>query len=275
VPCYSYNTNKFGFRKIIDHLERKIPVSKVHYGHRVAKIDYSGAKTRITLTTGQTLEQDYEFVIVTTALGHLKKFARKMFKPKLPAKKLEAIDKIGMGTSQKIFFEYTEPFWQNKPIIPLPVAGCGARKELGAIESEFTSFQLVSWAPNLLMAWVAGHGPEKVDHLSDVELAEIVTRLFRDVYRNESLPFPKQILRKKWAQDDLFGGTYSYVSLAQARARIHHSDMSIPVKRNGRVRIQFAGEATHHRIFQTAVGAFLSGRREADRVLDAAKEWKN
>uniref|UniRef100_A0AC34QFB1 Amine oxidase domain-containing protein n=1 Tax=Panagrolaimus sp. JU765 TaxID=591449 RepID=A0AC34QFB1_9BILA len=43
----------------------------------------------------------------------------------------------------------------------------------------------------------------------------------------------------------------------------------IPVRQNNKIRIQFAGEGTHHRIFQTCVGAFLSGRREADRVLSS------
>jgi hypothetical protein len=117
------------------------------------------------------------------------------------------------------------------------------------------------------MGWIAGHGPGKIDLATDEELSGTLTRLFRDLYKNETIPEPTSIIRTKWTQNDLFGGSYSYVSYGQAQSRIHHSDMSIPVRKNGKIRIQFAGEATHHRIFQTAVGAFLSGRREADRVL--------
>jgi spermine oxidase len=121
------------------------------------------------------------------------------------------------------------------------------------------------------MGWIAGYGPEKVDKLSDEELSKILTQLFRDIYRNSSIPEPTAIIRQKWTTNDLFGGSYSYVSYGQAQSRIRHSDMSIPVRKNGKIRIQFAGEATHHRIFQTAVGAFLSGRRESDRILDDIK----
>uniref|UniRef100_A0A914PIG0 Amine oxidase domain-containing protein n=1 Tax=Panagrolaimus davidi TaxID=227884 RepID=A0A914PIG0_9BILA len=61
-------------------------------------------------------------------------------------------------------------------------------------------------------------------------------------------------------------------SYEQAQAGIRHSDLSIPIIHNGKIRIQFAGEATHDRIFQTAVGAFLSGRRESDRILNDLKK---
>jgi len=57
--------------------------------------------------------------------------------------------------------------------------------------------------------------------------------------------------------------------LAQAQARIRHADLSIPVKKNGQVRVQFAGEATHYRLFEAAIGAFLSGRREGERILNS------
>jgi hypothetical protein len=74
------------------------------------------------------------------------------------------------------------------------------------------------------------------------------------------------LCRNRWTQMDLFGGSYSYVSVEQARANISHSRLSLPIRVNGVPRVLFAGEATHHRVFETAIGAFLSGRREADRI---------
>jgi hypothetical protein len=35
-----------------------------------------------------------------------------------------------------------------------------------------------------------------------------------------------------------------------------------------RLKLLFAGEATHSRIYQTTIGAYLSGRREVDRLMN-------
>ncbi|VDM81647.1 unnamed protein product [Strongylus vulgaris] len=85
---------------------------------------------------------------------------------------------------------------------------------------------------------------------------------------DQSIAPPSEIIRTKLTKNELLLGSYSYMSLAQAQARISHSRLSIPVKHNKRPVVLFAGEATHHRLFQTAIGAYLSGRREADRLLN-------
>uniref|UniRef100_A0AC34F574 Amine oxidase domain-containing protein n=1 Tax=Panagrolaimus sp. ES5 TaxID=591445 RepID=A0AC34F574_9BILA len=263
----SYSTTKTGYTAILSYLSSKIPTSKFHLNYRIANINFSGEETKLTLANGTVINEEFNYVIVTTALGHLKKFARKMFIPQLPDRLLKAIDKIGMGTSEKIFLEYSDTTWMDTFLTPLPVPGCQGQNEVGEIEMEFNTFQKVSWTPNVIMAWIAGHGPEKVDKISDKELSKILTKLFQNIYLNTSIPEPLAIIRSKWTQNDLFGGSYSYVSYEQAQSRIRHSDLSIPVIKDGKIRIQFAGEATHHQMFQTAVGALLSGRRESDRII--------
>ncbi|KHJ75302.1 hypothetical protein OESDEN_25082 [Oesophagostomum dentatum] len=123
------------------------------------------------------------------------------------------------------------------------------------------------------MAWVAGAGQPVMDNMSDEEIKLRITRLIRDMKNDQSIPPPSEIvsrssLRTKLTKNELLLGSYSYMSLAQARARISHSQLAIPIKHNKRLKVLFAGEATHHRLFQTAVGAYLSGRREADRLVD-------
>jgi len=51
-------------------------------------------------------------VIVTVPLGFLKEHQDTFFEPPLPAKKAEAIKKLGFGTNNKIFLEFEEPFWE-------------------------------------------------------------------------------------------------------------------------------------------------------------------
>lgn len=95
----------------------------------------------------------------------------------------------------KIFFEWETPFWSTPDFIPLPVAGCDGRAEVDPIESELTTFQAIDWAPNVLVAWIAGHGPPLMDNLDDTELSARVARLLRDMHRNQSIPEPKSIIR--------------------------------------------------------------------------------
>uniref|UniRef100_A0AC35TZZ0 RRM domain-containing protein n=1 Tax=Rhabditophanes sp. KR3021 TaxID=114890 RepID=A0AC35TZZ0_9BILA len=214
------------------------------------------------------LDTRFDHVVVTAALGHLKAFHRHLFEPALPRHRQHVIETIGFGGSCKIFFVYERPFWpkEYRAISPLPIKDCNRKGQVNSIESELTTFEVVDWAPNVLTAWIAGHGPTKMDDLTDQQLSNHVTTLFRDMFINASIPAPQNIIRRLWHKNDLFNGSYSYVSKEQAAQNIHHWELSIPVKVNKVPRILFAGEATHHRIFQTAVGAYMSGIREVERL---------
>lgn len=52
-----------------------------------------------------------DHVIVTVSLGVLKRQYTSFFRPGLPAEKVAAIHRLGIGTTDKIFLEFEEPFW--------------------------------------------------------------------------------------------------------------------------------------------------------------------
>lgn len=52
-----------------------------------------------------------DHVIVTVSLGVLKQNRETMFLPSLPEDKVLAIERLGIGTTDKIFLEFEEPFW--------------------------------------------------------------------------------------------------------------------------------------------------------------------
>ncbi|ETN68247.1 amine oxidase [Necator americanus] len=263
----SFLTNKFGYKAILDHLRLPIADNMIHFNTTVTKIDHSQEKITLTTSNGE-IPKKYDYVIVTSSLGHLKKFHRQLFKPPLPRQKIEAIEKIGFGGSCKIFFRWEQPWWNNETysMIPLPVEGM-AREGVDAFERELTTLHVTDWEPNTLTAWVAGAGQAVMDNMTDQELKDRITKLIRDMKNDQTIQPPSEIIRTKLTKNDLLLGSYSYISLAQARAKISHSKLSIPIKQKNRLRVLFAGEATHHRLFQTAIGAYLSGRREADRIL--------
>ena len=120
--------------------------------------------------------------------------------------------------------------------------------------------------------------------IEDEELAWIVTEHLRELLPNNTqIELPKRIIRQvcgsfhlifpyrtKWLEDDLFLGSYTFITpeastkfgpdpFAILAAPIFYGDGEKP-------RVLFAGEGTHSQMFQTTIGAFLSGRREADRL---------
>uniref|UniRef100_A0A7I4YUE1 Amino_oxidase domain-containing protein n=1 Tax=Haemonchus contortus TaxID=6289 RepID=A0A7I4YUE1_HAECO len=262
----SFHTNKIGYKAILDHLKASIPDNVFHFNTTILHINHSAAGVTLTTSKG-AFAKVYDYVIVTSSLGHLKKYHHQMFTPPLPRQKIEAIEKIGFGGSCKMFFRWEEPWWSNetRPMIPLPVEGM-ARDAIDPFERELTTLQVLDWEPNTLTTWIAGAGQQVMDNMSDEEIITRITSLIRDLRNDPSIKAPSELIRTRLTKNEHLLGSYSYMSQAQAKARISHSRLAIPIKHHKHPKVLFAGEATHHRLFQTAIGAYLSGRREADRL---------
>jgi spermine oxidase len=85
---------------------------------------------------------------------------------------------------------------------------------------------------------------------------------------------PTRLVRTSWLKDDNFRGSYTYITPEAAKLQSDPFELlARPVYQNKHLRILFAGEATHNRIYQTTIGAYLSGRREADRLINYLSEF--
>ena len=71
-----------------------------------------GPKIRVQLSDGEELEAD--FVIVTVSLGVLQAQAHSLFEPGLPSRKLEAIEKLEIGSVDKIYLEFEDPWYEKQ-----------------------------------------------------------------------------------------------------------------------------------------------------------------
>ncbi|GMR46139.1 hypothetical protein PMAYCL1PPCAC_16334, partial [Pristionchus mayeri] len=264
----SYTTNKFGYKAIIDKIASGKGAARIHFNSPIGNIKYDDERgVSLTLSNGTAVDGFYDYVIVTTSLGYLKKYHAKLFTPNVGRHKQRVIEKIGFGGSAKVFLRWANKFWNDDDhsIVTLAVIGCNGREDVDPFESEITTLQPVEWEPNTLSAWIAGRGPRIFDEMEDNELSFRITDLLRRLTNNATLEAPELIVRSRLTKNEYLLGSYSYVSVEQARAKIAHSDLSIPLKFDGQPRVLFAGEATHHRLFETAIGAFLSGRREVSR----------
>jgi monoamine oxidase len=142
---------------------------------------------------GHFYPTEYDYVISTIPLGHLKAHAKHLFKPQLPGRKLEAIRAFGkskwviqiiscfsgFGSLLKVFLVYDRPFWDNttSSFVPLHVDGCAPESYLSL---DLHTFEVLSWKPNVLVGWLSGNGPHSIDSLTDEELAKHITKHFRE-----------------------------------------------------------------------------------------------
>uniref|UniRef100_A0A4W3JN23 Peroxisomal N(1)-acetyl-spermine/spermidine oxidase-like n=1 Tax=Callorhinchus milii TaxID=7868 RepID=A0A4W3JN23_CALMI len=274
------------YLKLIAKLLEPIPQERLLLGKPVKQImwngnfqseDGTGYPVRVQCEDGDQILADH--VIVTVSLGCLKENAQSLFHPNLPEKKLHAIQSIGFGTTNKIYFEYEEPFWPEN----ISEIGLHWQDEspLIALKSNIAEwwrclclFNLLQPAErygNVLVAWVSGREAKFVETLSAEELGSTITMLLRNFTGRPSLPEPKRVLVTKWFTNPYTRGSYSYMSVNSSSAMV--DTLAEPLPQGGSenstqaLQVLFAGEATHRSFHSTTHGALLSGWREAERLI--------
>lgn len=244
----------------------------IQYNARVEHIEWQSptGDIRIRLWNGELILADH--VICTVSLGVLKEIHQKLFIPPLPLVKCRAIDGLKLGTVDKIYLEFKEPFtpldwpgfsllWREEDLVELRNTG------YYWLESLF-SFHRVSCQPRLLQGWIIGQHARHMETLSEAEVFDALLWLFKKFFTSE-VPTPVRLLRTRWYTNPNFRGSYSFRAMYTEEVKTSSSDLAIPIldEKDGRPLLQFAGEATHPHFYSTAHGAVDSGWREAQRLI--------
>ncbi|MEM7040438.1 MAG: FAD-dependent oxidoreductase, partial [Bacteroidota bacterium] len=87
---------------------------EIRLNSKVTQIHHSDTGVEIALSDGSA--QTFDAVLVTVPLGVLKQ-KKIAFHPPLSNARLAAIDRMGMGTVDKLFLFFDEAFWQDAPWI--------------------------------------------------------------------------------------------------------------------------------------------------------------
>ncbi|EIE25731.1 amine oxidase [Coccomyxa subellipsoidea C-169] len=128
------------------------------------------------------------------------------------------------------------------------------------------------WAehPSSAVLWITGEHAKAMEKCSDDEVERGVAALLAAY---PAIPCPAaaapRIIRSAWGSDPLFRGSYSYVNAAGSPDDI--DALAAPLTVSGRPVVCFAGEATHRQLTGTMGAAFLTGQREAARLLGSHK----
>jgi monoamine oxidase len=221
----------------------------VQLNQRVTKVDYSGDKLKVT-HNGTTSEADY--VIVTVPLGVLKN-NRIEFLPALPAVKQNAIQKVGMNCVNKFLLTWDTAFWDDVQYISYT-------PETKDKFNYFVNVKKFHPTTNALMTFAYADYARQTETMTDAQvIAEIMSHL-RDMY-SANIPDPTNLLRTKWQTNENSFGAYSYTTVGTEMQ--HFDDLAAAIND----KLFFAGEHTEIDYFSTAHGAYLSGVREAEKII--------
>ncbi|MFF2495430.1 flavin monoamine oxidase family protein [Agromyces sp. NPDC058064] len=211
-----------------------------------------GARVRVTTATESF---DARVVVVTVPLGVLKAGSI-AFEPPLPEAVAGAIDRVGMGTFDKVFLQFPERFWQD---------GAYAIRRLGADGVPWHSWydvSVVSGTP-MLLTFAGGDWARRIEQMPDDEIVASVLEGLRSLY-GEAVPEPSGHWITRWGSDPFSLGSYSYV--ARGASYDDHDVIATPIDGV----LHLAGEATWADCPATVNGALLSGHRAAERILGEA-----
>lgn len=289
-----------GYSRVVDHLVAALPPDTVRLGLRLRRLDWSETPLRLHFDDGATaISADH--VILTVSLGVLKASLGKdahaaggiAFDPPLPQFKREAVARLGFGVVNKMFMEL-----EAVPAArPEGDRGGGGEHPLAAsAPPEFPFLHMafrghvseIPWwmrgtesicpvhaGSSVALAWFAGREAEHLESLPDDEVIRGVHSTLDSFLPAPSRWRVKRIKRSGWATDQLFLGSYTYVPVGSSGEDLDRMaeplprrlDADVDVARAPPPRVLFAGEATHRTHYSTTHAAYLSGVREAERLL--------
>ena len=205
----------------------------------------------VRVTTNRSTEQA-AYAVMTVPLGVLKA-NRISFSPALSRAKRTAIDRLGVGTLNKLYLGFGERFWDDHEAI-------GYQGEKRGEWSLWMDMERILGEP-VLVAFNAATFGSALERYSDQETLDAAMDVLRTIY-GRSIPKPQSAMITRWNQEAFSLGSYSHVPVG-ATGRDYRA-LSAP----SGGRLFWAGEATNKKYPQTVAGAYLSGQRAAQQILD-------
>lgn len=238
-----------GYRMLVERLAAGLDV---RLGSPVTRVE-DGSGGVVVHAEGGTFEGDR--AVVSVPLGVLGA-GTLTFDPPLGGGHAGAVERLAMGTAEKLAFRFRERFWPES-----------VRHVTHVAEDRAFPF----WndlSPHLgSPALVAFYNPAATPALAELSAADRVGPAL-DVLRKMfgSVPEPEETLVTDWNGDPWARGSYSYVPIGASVDDMRC--LAEPVSD----RVAVAGEATVPESYGTVHGAFASGLRAAAHALGRPPE---
>lgn len=248
---------------------------KIVLNTTVNRIQQTGSSVILHTTNSSTSSSSSytaQFAVVTASLGVLKA-GMIQFEPKLPPALTSAISSLGFACLAKIVFEFESVFWDNDFDEAAFLVDIKDGKM--ATDSGHPSISKEAWcAPVSVVNQYAVHGKPVllgllVPPLSQYfeshpdEVVSYFEFVFQRLNKDKSQPIPKlkRHIITNWSNDPLTQGTYSCVTEGVDLRKVTDTFAE------GFDRVRFAGEHTDFDGICCTHGAFKSGRREAEKLV--------
>ncbi|HTL48985.1 MAG TPA: FAD-dependent oxidoreductase [Verrucomicrobiae bacterium] len=235
-----------GYDQVLKNLTR-LDYAHILTGHQVRVVRWNPHAVCVDTDHGEFLG---DCALITLPLGVLQAGIVR-FEPDLPQWKRAALERLGMGVLDMVFLDFGQVFWPaDRDFIGI-----------ASPDAPFTRFVnrfRLTQAP-VLVALAGGNKARKMEILDDDEIVAQAMTSLRVAFPGAPQPVRTRITR--WATDPLACGSYSYIPTGASPD--DYEILSQPVAD----RLFFAGEATNKQFPCTVHGAYLSGLREAARLL--------
>jgi monoamine oxidase len=242
-----------GYRRVIEHLADGLAI---HTAQPVKRIEQTA-----TGVTVRTLTEDFtgSHAIVTVPLGVLKAGTIE-FAPPLDGAHTDAVDRVGFGALEKVALAYERAVWQVD----------GQPTHITVVDSPCNEWPVILdfsiWyeAP-IVVGMATGTFGRALAAMSEPERAAALHRAIRAIGGPDT-PDPIAVASTNWATDPFVLGCYANIARSTSLDD-HVFDLATLATPHGRV--LFAGEHTCEQGTSTVDSAWLTGAREARRLLRA------
>ena len=207
--------------------------------------------TQVTVNAGGS-SFSADFALVTLPLGVLASESVRIDPPLSNFKKL-AMSRLGIGQVNKIFLIFEQAFW------PVNTQYLGFHSPIRGRFSYYMNYRTFS-SFNCLVTFGFGMQGGIIEKMSEAQLIAEITPHLKTMFGPRATA-PKRAIITRWNQDPFARGAYSFAGVGSTEK--DHEIMATPEGQ----RLFFAGEHTHEKYRATVHGAYLSGIREADRIL--------
>jgi monoamine oxidase len=236
-----------GYSPIIQDLAKDVAI---HLNTQALHIEYETNGVKVITNKGPF---EADLAIITVPLGVLKS-QQITFVPPLPDDKIQAIKRLKMGVFNKIALKFPHIFWPTDRQYFNYLA-------LHSPASAWLYNYAFFFKAPVLVSFMGGESATAYEQLSDEALIKTLMEPLKALF-GDKIPFPDAMVRTRWAQDPFSLGSYSYVPVGASGN--DYDILSQPVGN----KLFFAGEATSRQWPGMTHGAYLSGKREAMRIIE-------